>query len=424
MDIKHLDIRRIQQAFSPAQEILDPQLFVGRRLEIEDGMRALLNAGGFLSIFGLRGVGKSSIAYQIKLIAEGDKTLPGFFGIEKLIPHKGFNFLVHYIRSDGFVKNIPDLMRRIIFGDDRNQSLFSLTNAGERQLTEFKRILEAEGGIGVFGAKVGAKGTEHKTYREYVSDDIIQQFRKLLGTVHKDNQTRSGFLILVDEFDTIPDKSGFASIVKTCSTEFIRFGVIGIATSVTELIEDHASIGRQIDTIHVPLMPDSELRHILRRAQYKVDDAIVFDDSAVVQIAEQAQGFPYFVHLLGREAMLMAFMANSQRVLPQHIRALAKKINDGRLSTIYEDIYQDAVKHSPYREILLKLFSEQDSDEIATAPVYATAKEFGITNPSQLMKELTHQENRAGVLTKVRERYFRFTDPVFKVYARMRNWKY
>lgn len=193
---------------------------------------------------------------------------------------------------------------------------------------------------------------------------------------------------------------------------------------MTELIEDHASIGRQIDTIHVPIMPDSELRHILRRAQYKVDDAIVFDDSAVVQIAEQAQGFPYFVHLLGREAMLMAFMANSQRVLPEHIRALAKKINDGRLSTIYEDIYQDAVKHSPYREILLKLFSEQDSDEIATVPVYATAKEFGITNPSQLMKELTHQENRAGVLTKVRERYFRFTDPVFKVYARMRNWKY
>ena len=32
-----------------------------------------MNRGGFVSIYGLRGVGKSSIAWQLKLIAEGDK---------------------------------------------------------------------------------------------------------------------------------------------------------------------------------------------------------------------------------------------------------------------------------------------------------------------------------------------------------------
>jgi len=424
VNITHLDVERIQHAFSPAQEIQDPKLFVGRRAEIEEGMRALLNRGGFLAIFGLRGVGKSSIAYQIKLIAEGDRTLPRVFGIERLIPMKGFDYLVHYIRCDSFVTNIRDLLKRLMFGDESNPSLFSLTKSGDKQLKEFRRILQAEGGIGAFGAKLGGKGTEERTYSTFISDDTIQQFRKLLGTVQRDNQNKSGLLIIIDEFDAIRDKSGFSSIIKTCCTDFVRFGVVGIGATVTELIEDHTSIGRQIDTIEIPLMPHEELRHILRRAEYKIGKTITFENDAAIKIAEQAQGYPYFVHLLGREAMLMAFMADSPRVLVDHIEALAKKINEGRLTTIYEDIYQEAVKHSPQREILLKLFSEQDSEDIHTESVYTTARDLGITNPSQLMKELTKQETQTGVLTKVRDRYFRFTDPVFKVYARMRNWKY
>ena len=41
------------------------------------------------------------------------------------------------------------------------------------------------------------------------------------------------------------------------------------------------------------------------------------------------------------------------------------------------------------------------------------------------MRELTQpQDGSIGVLTKLREQYYRFTDPVFKVYARLRNWKF
>ncbi len=123
---------------------------------------------------------------------------------------------------------------------------------------EFKRVVKVEGEAGIFGSKVGGSGEEESSYKLYISDDLIQQFRILLGTIQKDNTKKSGLLLLIDEFDTIADKAGFASIIKACSSDSVKFGIIGIGTSITELMRDHTSVGGQIDWIRVPLMPDDE----------------------------------------------------------------------------------------------------------------------------------------------------------------------
>ena len=213
---------------------------------------------------------------------------------------------------------------------------------------------------------------------------------------------------------------------RACSSDFVKFGVVGIATSVSELMRDHTSIGRQIDTIPVPLMPLQELAEILKKGEFVVDHKIIFEEQAANIITNRSEGFPYFTHLLGKEAMVLAFERSSPRVTSQDIEALSKIISEGRLKCIYEDLYHNAVKNSPQREILLKMFAERTEDEINTENVYSLAKDFDITNPSQLMKQLTNPDNpqAASVLVKVRERYYRFSDPVFKAYARLRNWKY
>jgi hypothetical protein len=295
-----------------------------------------------------------------------------------------------------------------------------------RRLLEFKKTIAAEGGANLFGAKLGAKGIQEEKYGTFVSDDLIQQFRHLLGTVHKDNHDRSGLLILIDEFDTIPNKEGFSSIIKACSSDFIKFGVIGIATNVSELIKDHSSIGRQVDFIQVPLMPKEELSLILRRGEFRVQRFISFDEEADNLIISLSEGFPYFTHLLGKEAMLLAFQRGSTKVPKEDIEVLSDKIARGRLKTIFENLYHEAVKNSPQREILLKIFAECDDDEINTGQVYSLAQDLGVTNPPQLMKQVTKPDNPdvAPVLVKVRDRFFRFSDPVFKAYARIRNWKF
>ena len=78
-----MDIDKIQSAFFPSREITDPEFFVGRKEEIKNSMFALSDSGSFLAIHGLRGVGKSSVAKQVQLIAEGNKVLPKTLKIDR-----------------------------------------------------------------------------------------------------------------------------------------------------------------------------------------------------------------------------------------------------------------------------------------------------------------------------------------------------
>jgi Cdc6-like AAA superfamily ATPase len=421
-----IGVRDVQDAFSPAQEIRDPEMFAGRRKEIEDGIEALLNEGSFLVVHGLRGVGKTSIARQLEAIAEGNDTLPNMMGLDRIIPRDGFNYKVQYVSCDEFVRDITDLIERILFSDDENESLFSLTNTGERKISEIKNIMQGSGKLNLPGiGGLSGGGSTETTFITESSDNIVQNFREVLNLLKKDlYSVYNGVLILIDEFDAIENKEGFSSIVKTCSSDFIKFGIVGIANNIGELIRDHESIGRQIDEVEVKTMDDSELVKIINNAEHKVNNRIYFTRDAKSEIASMSEGFPYFTHLIGQEAMMESFKRGRSEINMENINKINNQISKGKLSTNYEGLYHDSVKQSEHREILLKLFAEEDSDEIHTERVYEEAKEMGMSNPSQLMKELTGGEDGSGVLKKVRPRYYRFTDPVFKVYARKRGWKF
>jgi len=124
--------------------------------------------------------------------------------------------------------------------------------------------------------------------------------------------------------------------------------------------------------------------------------------------------------------MLLAYERGSSQVSADDIAVLSNAISAGKLRCIYEDVYHGAVKSSPQREILLKIFAEEKEDEINSEEAYALAREMDISNPSQLMKQFTAPDSpdASPVLVKVRTRYYRFVDPVFKTYARLRHWKY
>lgn len=424
-NIKELTFDRVNRAFSPAKEIQDPKLFAGRTNEIREGIEGLMNSGGLLGVYGLRGVGKSSIAYQLKLIAEGDTTLPKELKLDRYIPEKNFNYIVHYVQCDSFVTNTVQLLARLVYGDDTNPSLFSLTKTGERKSESIKRIVKGGGSAGIAGFKGELGGTIEETFSNIETDDLVQEFRRLLWTIKKDNQDKDGMLILIDEFDIIEDTSQFSSLVKACSTDFVKFGIVGIASSITELIDDHSSVSRQFDILNVPVMPEHELVEVLNKAEYRVNYLITFTDEAKELIASHAEGFPFFAHLMGKQAMRLAFERYSPTITKDDVLAVGEMISEGRLKTIYDDRYHEAVKHSQQRELLLKAFAEVEDDEIFTEPVYALAKDLGVTNPPQLIKELTTQSGtREPILKRVRNRYYRFTDPVFKVYCRIRNWKF
>ncbi|WP_440136264.1 hypothetical protein, partial [Escherichia coli] len=66
--------KNILDAFQPAKEISDPRRFSGRKQQIERGAELLL-ARDHIFIHGVRGIGKSSLARQLALIASGKNDL-------------------------------------------------------------------------------------------------------------------------------------------------------------------------------------------------------------------------------------------------------------------------------------------------------------------------------------------------------------
>lgn len=105
-------------------------------------------------------------------------------------------------------------------------------------------------------------------------------------------------------------------------------------------------------------MDSYELGLILKRAEYRVRDQIIFEDCARTMITTKAEGFPYFVHLLEKEAMLLSFRRNLYRINAERVGDVAERVVSGRPPKIYEETYHEALQGSEDREIVLRLGAE------------------------------------------------------------------
>ncbi len=416
-------IGKLNKAFHPSEEIKDPHFFVGRGYEIKASLKALRLPGSFISVWGNRGIGKSSLSRQIANIASGNDTLPTALGLKNLIPQGGFNYLIHYVYCDRSTENVDQLLDRIIFGETNTPSLFSYLKEGDKKLERFERTKKVGGGFKAVGVGIEAGGEETSTYSITRSQSNFQQFKNLLGAIKQQHAKKNGILIFIDEFDLLVNKDGFSSLVKTCSDEYVKFCVAGISSDLKKLLGDHASITRQIQSIKLDAMPAEELALIIEKAEKEIYP-IIFESSVKETIIKSSEGLPYFVHLLGYASASEAHDNGSEQVLPEHLQSALESLRRGTLAPVYEELYNAGVKHSSQRELLLRTFADNPNEEICTTDVYDVVKDLGTTNPSQLMKELTAPDGLPPILVQIRDRYYRFQDPIFRTYVKIRNWKF
>src|SRR5258707_10425725 len=79
-----------------ADVIRDPSRFVGRTELIRDCVNAVNAPTGLISVFGKRGVGKSSLLRQIQQMALGEYTLAKRAGIAHLVPKSPKTYLTAF----------------------------------------------------------------------------------------------------------------------------------------------------------------------------------------------------------------------------------------------------------------------------------------------------------------------------------------
>lgn len=403
-------------AFTPAKEVQDIDRFAGR-VELLDGLsNALQSDGAQIVLYGQRGIGKSSLSRVLSQIATNERA-----AIDRLRekPHDAFDYLPIYITCDDSVSDVDKLCVRLLTDDN------ALAPWIPFKVVERSSGSDAGGKLGIKVVELSGSVSDSITERAAeIDSDARSTFVNACRSVVKSEVAKDGLLIIIDEFDRVADKSGIASLLKALGPESITFALVGVAETISELIADHESVARQLadGAIRVTPMERAELAEIISRAMAALDNRYQFTAEARDWITTVARGHPFYVHLIGKHALLRAISNSRQEVAVDDAKDALADIAFKGSAPVQEATYKQAVGHSYIRETILKRFAESDEQEIYTTDVYgALARELKV-DPSAISVYVGQlaSEKYGAVISKTRERYYQFNDSLFKAYAAAR----
>lgn len=406
-------------AFTPAKEVQDIDRFAGRVPTLDALSAALQSDGTQIILYGQRGIGKSSLSRVLTQIAVNDESAIARLETK---PLKSFDYLPIHITCDDSVTNVDKLCLRLLTDDQ------ALAPWIPFKVTERSSGQEGGGKLSVKIFELSGKLTGSITERQVeVEADVTSTFVNACRKVVSSGVAKDGVLIVVDEFDRISDKSGIASLLKALGPEKVTFALVGVASDIRDLIADHESVARQITdgTILVPPMDPNELAEIIARAMSALGDKYSFDLAAITWITSISRGHPFYIHLVGKHALLRAIAQKSTVVTEQIARDALADIALKGSASIQEASYKKAVGHSYIREFILKKFAAVHADEVYTTDLYAeAAKELKI-DPGAISVYVGQlaSEKYGAVIQRTRDRYYQFTDSLFKAYAAARPYE-
>lgn len=414
--------------------ITDPQRFVGRTDLIENTMRAVNTASSLIAVFGKRGVGKSSLLRQVQLMANGDYEIATRAGLHHLIPDQKRKYYTVFYTCDSQIKNIEQLLIRLCTDTDPADGLLRLVPDRGKELKEFSRSSGENAAIDLKLAKWGAKGEDAEKYAANLRADVVQTFRNFCSTVVTHNnkfwRKRDGLLIFLDEFDVIENKEGIGSLIKSLTSNTLKFAISGIADDLSFLIDDHGSIDRLIEQgyAHVKPMAFPETRKIFETACILYNHQLSFEDDVVEEIHKISMGYPYFAQLIGKRCVEHGNMTGTNNLDKKLLDGVLKEISEGKAFPALEQKYKKAVGDSPDRAMLLTLLAEEDvaiddvDGGISLKTIRPTAQDLQIEYIDQLVPRLIDRKFGPALVRKQDQRgAYEFLDPVLRAYVRLRR---
>jgi Cdc6-like AAA superfamily ATPase len=420
-----------------ADVIRDPQRFVGRTHLLTESIKALNATTGLITVYGKRGVGKSSMLRQLQRMATGDYTLAKQAGLHHLIPTKPRSYLTVFYTCDSLITDGTGLASRLCNDQSEEDSLLRLVPNDGKEIVEFSRSKDVHLGTDLKVVQWGARGIETSKYAKTIPGDPVQTLRNYIqaAVVHQVQKRmgRDAILILLDEFDVIADKTGIGSLIKSLTCPEIKFAICGVGRDVAELVSDHASVERLVEQGALPMqpMPKSESKEIVHRAERLFDGRLTFEPATVENIAELGLGFPYLIQLIGKQCVAKANERNASVVSTEILNAVKEDIAAGKAFPTLEQAYQIAIGESEGRQLLLHLLAEQNTeqamftDEIGRVVLRKSrrvAEELDIQFIDQLIPRLVDKKY-GPVLERTAEKKgtYEFVNPVLRQYICLRR---
>ncbi len=387
--------------YVPTRWVDEDALFVGRENEIKKIKRALKSAGNNIVIFGPRGLGKTTIARHIEKELEEN---------------------VVWIDCDSGIRH-GDLVVRLF-------NKLNIRRVENSKIETDQDNIRVSGKFLFLGASSGQKSEDKEISKPF--SDAINSVDYVCDRLQ---ELERPTLVILDEFDLIsrsPDSKKtlkfLVELIKAVAgrgKNFVfRFMFVGVGESVTSLMGEHESIHRNIQEIQVKKIPNEYIELFLHNAQEMTQ--LYFERSVQKHFIEQADGFPYFVHLIG--------LACCQ---------ICEELNSNLINfDIYEKAFNDCF--SDHFRANKKRFSDNDRNlnEIDKAVIFMLAQErqpiisfrncfnkygdfvcskFSSTNYEKLKSSAERLSKANYMIYRISDsEKFGFIDPIMKVFLRER----
>lgn len=261
----------LREAFTPTRpKHRVDSLFVGRIPILRRIIAAIEEERAHVVLFGDRGRGKTSVANVVQDLAEQagylvlKLTCSGELGFEDL-----FRSFLRRIPSTYYLpaRDDPFLARRGI------TSFEELLPEGPFSVTELNEVLKDLQGVHV--------------------------------------------LLVLDEYDRVVQddvKGKLAELIKnlTDNSVPVTLFIIGVASSLDELLGKHPSIQRALVAVHLPLMTDAEIARIVTVGAETA--GLAFEARVRDRIVFFARGLPYYAQLLSLHAARSAVARGAEVV--------------------------------------------------------------------------------------------------------------
>lgn len=260
-------------------------LFAGRDDLLARCLESVSIPGSTLIIFGERGVGKTSLGWQLTdALSENRRHREGSRKrISELLGNKTFH-CIWYTCND-LIETIEDLLYALLrdSGPLSLRGMFPTKVQYENVLDRISRRYELS--------------LRHSTTLANRSDELsaFLAFKELCAVVTE--HYPGDIVIVLDEFQEVRDKTKVGLLLKSLS--HIRFVIIGAAGTRSELIGSHPSVARKLTSFEVPLFSREDIDDFFNKVEERAEHSLIFSHRFRDRVFSMSSGFPWLVQQLG-----------------------------------------------------------------------------------------------------------------------------
>jgi Cdc6-like AAA superfamily ATPase len=362
-------IAAIASAFTPGAPVDRLDMLAGRWNQLTDIVSAVQMTGQHVGLYGERGVGKTSLA----------NVLSEFFATEPLRTHFQ-TARINCTTEDDYA----DVWRSVFAEID-----CEVSDQAELTPESVRRILQ---------------------------------------------ELQQPAIIVLDELDRLANDealTALADTIKTLSDHAVRSTVVlvGVASSISDLIGEHASIVRALVQIQMPRMSRRELAEIITKGCKQAE--IGAQPDAIDEITALSAGLPHYTHLLSLHSGQRAVQDDRDTVTLADVHASIRKAVDRHTNLDdYLHAVRSARKDALFAQVLLAcaLAPKNDlgfftSGAIRDPLEVIAGKRIDIPAFSNHLSQFL-ETARGSVLQREgtsRRYFYRFSDPIFQPFVILRG---